>query len=415
VKRILIVAYHFPPAASSTGWQRAYYFAKYLPRFGWNPIVLSAALRAYETVDPLLANKAREGGCILKRAFALDAARHFSIFGRYPGWVALPDRWSTWITSGTLTGLMLIRKYAPRAILSTFPIPSSLVIGWALKKITGIPWVVDLRDPILEHNYPTQTSKRFLYSIIERRVVRMASRVTFNAPSAMTFYVDRFPKLEGKVGVVYNGFDADDISNLKANIAQNTCNGYKDEIVLTHAGLVYKNIRNPEPLMKACAYLKQSGEKSIENFRIRFIGSGDDAYFVSLANQHGVADIFEFIGRRPFADTLQQLSEASALLLLQGKGVGYQIPAKIYEYMNFQKPILALTSDDGDAATVLRSVGGASFAQMEDESSIADALPNFLGALRQGTHPVPDKAKVKGYSWKRQVEKLAAILADVDR
>ena len=43
-----MVAYHFPPAAGSSGIQRTLQFARHLPQFGWEPVVLTASPRAYE-------------------------------------------------------------------------------------------------------------------------------------------------------------------------------------------------------------------------------------------------------------------------------------------------------------------------------------------------------------------------------
>ena len=44
-----MVAFHFPPLAGSSGIQRTLRFVQHLPALGWEPIVLSAHPRAYET------------------------------------------------------------------------------------------------------------------------------------------------------------------------------------------------------------------------------------------------------------------------------------------------------------------------------------------------------------------------------
>src|SRR5262245_14173538 len=95
MKRVLMIAYHFPPLAGSSGIQRTLRFVQHLPSFGWDPCVLTAAPLAYErTSNDLLSDV--PPNVPLKRAFALDTARHLSIGGRYPGFLALPDRWMTW-------------------------------------------------------------------------------------------------------------------------------------------------------------------------------------------------------------------------------------------------------------------------------------------------------------------------------
>src|SRR5436190_21766515 len=87
VKRVLMIAYHFPPMRASSGFQRTLRFSEYLPEFGWLPRVLTVHPRAY----PGLASEPSETNGMLRdarvrRAFALDAATHLSLFGRYPQW-----------------------------------------------------------------------------------------------------------------------------------------------------------------------------------------------------------------------------------------------------------------------------------------------------------------------------------------
>jgi hypothetical protein len=93
--RILLIAYHFPPLAGSSGIQRTLRFAQHLPAFGWQPLVLTAAPRAYERTSTDL-NADIPAGTLVRRAFALDTARHLAFGGRYVGAMARPDRWVSW-------------------------------------------------------------------------------------------------------------------------------------------------------------------------------------------------------------------------------------------------------------------------------------------------------------------------------
>src|SRR5665811_816290 len=128
VKRVLMVAYHFPPLAGSSGIQRTLRFVQHLPSLGWQPLVLSADPRAYEkTGDDLLADV--PAGTVVRRAFALDTARHLQLAGRYLGWMARPDRWISWKFAAIREGLKLIEEFKPDAIWSTYPIATAHVIA----------------------------------------------------------------------------------------------------------------------------------------------------------------------------------------------------------------------------------------------------------------------------------------------
>src|SRR4051812_31102507 len=103
MKKLLMIAFHFPPLAISSGIQRTISFARHLPRFGWQPIILTAHPRVYDRVsDDQLKDIA--SNVIVERAFALDSARHFAISGRYPAFTARPDRWITWWFGAVLQG-----------------------------------------------------------------------------------------------------------------------------------------------------------------------------------------------------------------------------------------------------------------------------------------------------------------------
>src|SRR5256885_3270780 len=133
--RVLIIAYHFPPCIGSSGLLRSEKFARYLPEFGWVPIVLTLHPRAYESVDyRTLAGIPK--GLVVLRAFAVDARRHLSFRGWYADFLALPDRWASWVFGAVPAGLLAIRKHQVKAIFSTFPISSAVLIGFLLHRLT---------------------------------------------------------------------------------------------------------------------------------------------------------------------------------------------------------------------------------------------------------------------------------------
>lgn len=153
-RRVLMIAYHFPPLAGSSGIQRTLRFAQHLPAHGWEPLVISANPRAYEnTSDDLLGEI--PPGTIVRRPFALDTARHLAIKGRYPGFMARPDRWVSWRFAGVREGLRMIREFQPQAIWSTYPIATAHLIGHELACRSGLPWVADFRDPMAQEGYPS--------------------------------------------------------------------------------------------------------------------------------------------------------------------------------------------------------------------------------------------------------------------
>ena len=188
-----MIAFHFPPMAGSSGFLRTACFARYLRDVGWEPIVLTATTRAYSSLEMSNSDLVRD--IEVHRAFALDAKRHLSWRGKFLRITALPDQWISWAIPAVLRGLALVKQKAPSVIWNTFPIPTALVVGYHVSRRTGIPWVVDIRDVILDDDFPETAVERWIYSRLERRVTQHASAVVVATESAASIYADRYPQL----------------------------------------------------------------------------------------------------------------------------------------------------------------------------------------------------------------------------
>src|SRR5689334_24717457 len=103
MKRVLMVVFHYPPWSGGSAVHRTLKFTKYLPEFGWQPIVLTADPRAYPkaTINACVV----PSGIPVTRAFALDTARHLGIGGTYLKCMSLPDRWISWWPGAVTAGL----------------------------------------------------------------------------------------------------------------------------------------------------------------------------------------------------------------------------------------------------------------------------------------------------------------------
>ena len=75
-RRVLIIAYYFPPMGLS-GVQRTVKFAKFLPKFGWKPTVLTVGPTGYFATDQSLLKEVEDAGVTIVRTDSLDANRLF--------------------------------------------------------------------------------------------------------------------------------------------------------------------------------------------------------------------------------------------------------------------------------------------------------------------------------------------------
>jgi len=129
-----------------------------------------------------------------------------------------------------------------------------------------------------------------------------------------------------------------------------------------------------------------------------------------LLAERDIADLIVLEPHMPYRQALQECADADGLLLFQAADCDKQIPAKAYEYLRIGKPILALTTHTGDTAALLREVGGATIVNLASEDEIYEVLSAFVDALRVGTHPLPDRDKIRRYTREAQAGQLAGVL-----
>lgn len=410
-KRALIIAYHFPPQAASSGIQRTLSFSKYLGRHGWDALVLSAHPMAYSAKNPSQLASV-PASLVVRRPFALDAKRHLGLFGRYPEMLALPDRWSSWWLSAVPTGLSLIRQYRPEIIWSTFPIATSHLIGMTLHRLTGIPWVADFRDPMLQEGYPATSLQRKAFTWIEQQAVTRCRKAVFTTHSALNAYRQRFPHLpQEKFSVIENGYDEEGFLDTDTSTAAAAGNGQK--VTLLHSGVLYAEGRNPSAFFEAISRLKSHGRVGAGSLSVILRATGDDPYFNALVKKFGIEDIVRIAPPVPYREALREMLDVDGLLVFQGTPFNTQVPAKIYEYFRARRPIFGLVDPAGETARILSAAGFRNVAPMDSVDSICTALGDFMEEIRQGSAYCASDAVVTASSREHRTRELASLFNQV--
>ena len=406
-KRVLLVAYHYPPISQSSGVHRTHKFAQYLPEFGWDPLVLSCNLRAYAEYNE--ENSPDLPGVIVQRAFALDTAKHLAIKGRYPRFLALPDRWASWWFGGVLAGLSIIRRHHPRFIWSTYPIATAHLIGLTLHKLTGIPWVADFRDPMTDSSYPSDPGVRKIYLNIERKSVQNARHMVFTTEDTLEKYVERFPQADKELfSVIENGYDEDAFSQAEKSIT-NTKEPHSGPFVLIHSGILYPSERNPDPFFLALSELRHDGYISPDGLRVILRASGHDRNYESRLRELNIADIVSLEPPISYVDALREMLTSDGLLIFQADNCNHQIPAKAYEYLRARRPIFALTDHPGNTAQLLRNSGIDTIVDITSKDEIKTGLLNFLHLLESGNAPIASMKTVEVHSRRARTQQLGQL------
>lgn len=380
--------------------QRTLRFARYLPAYGWEPIVLTAHPRAYEnTTDDQLGDIPPNVKVI--RAQAWDTARHLSIAGRYPGFLARPDRWQSWWFSAVLAGMRSIREDKPHAIWSTYPIATAHQIGATLHRRSALPWVADFRDPMAQDGYPVDPATWRSFAKIEAHAIEQAAISTFTTPSAAQLYRNRYPKRADRIVLLENGYDEETFADAQAAGPLNA-----GKFTVLHSGIVYPSERDPTQLFAALAALKKQEPSIAQHVIVRFRAPVHTALLEDLAARYEVEDLIQIAVPVGYREALSEMLGADALLILQASNCNTQVPAKLYEYLRARKPILALTDPVGDTAACCRQAGIDTIAPLDDEGAIAELLSRIIS---NPTGSLASEAGIAAASRKGRTKQLADL------
>jgi glycosyltransferase involved in cell wall biosynthesis len=413
VKRVLMIAFHYPPMHGSSSIQRTLKFSQYLTECGWKPIVLTAHPRAYSsTSNDQLGDILDE--VAVYRAFALDTSRHLSIKGRYPKFFALPDRWISWFLGAVPMGLYLIKKYKPEIIWSTYPIATAHLVASTLRRLTGIPWVADLRDPMTDVGYPPDSVTRGVYQWIEKKTVACCTRAVLTTPGAIEDYRTRFPQIcPSRFHLIENGYDEENFSVAEANVV--TKRKTDGPFTLVHSGVIYPSERDPTQFFEALAALSSEGKISGSNFKVILRATGHDEYLHRLIDQYGIGDIVLLAPPVSYQEALSEMLNADGLLILQASNCNNQIPAKLYEYLRARRPILALTDPHGNTAAALRNAGIGTIAPLGSKDDIIRELLRFIELAQKNDAPIASMDKILANSRQSKTRQLAGLLDSIAR
>lgn len=410
-KKVLMIAYHFPPLGGA-GSLRSMKMAKYLPAYGWDPIVLTVKNPDWYYAHDDLLLKEMPAEAIIVRTLMLRSAWLYRFLNplrireldrllrRY---VIHPDDQIGWLPFATRAAGALVRKGQIDAIYSTSAPLTSHLIAHHLCRRFGIPWMADFRDEWFENPdlpLPTAFHRRLHYRL-EGRIVKTARQVIAAAPIFCRYLAKHCPG-EPKFETITMGFDPDDYSDMPG-----VPSIHGDKFTLTFSGLFYGSFR-PDNLLNALNTLIDEGNIQSHTVCLRFIGA-NSAHDLRERDKHGVC---EFTGFIPHEQALHLAKQSDALLLLlsgeRGRDV---IPSKTFEYMALKKPVLALVPADGEVARIVRETGIGTVADFENISEIMHSFLHIYRQWQDGSLRIaPDPGKIEAYNYINLTRRLATLL-----
>lgn len=409
---ILFVAFEFPPLGGG-GVQRSMKFVKYLPEFGYNPIVVTVAAEDYphvmprHKVDPSLLQELPESTVIER----VHCGNMPPTSNKLIQWARIffsvsEDFKTTWKPYLEQALPEIIKKYQPVAVYVTLP-PFAMGTLWRkLMASYDIPLIFDFRDAWSQ--WCVQVNGTYLHywakKKAERKALEAATAVICTSTQIKADFLRVHPAIpENKVNVITNGFD-DEIPVLPA-----TNWSKKDKWVIGYVGNFYYTpesraaifkpwwkrkphrmlnyvprkedwlYRSPYFFLKAIRQLLDDCPAFNNKISIHFAGITPN-WLLEQINSFGLEHICTHAGYLNHQQVIDFQKKCDALLITSSKVIGgkdYSIAGKTFEYFTIGKPILAFVCE-GVQKELLKNSGQSVIFDPDETSTSAVLLKEWL-------------------------------------
>jgi glycosyltransferase involved in cell wall biosynthesis len=383
--KVLLVTLYWPPAGGG-GVQRPLKLATHLPALGIETHVLApddpkwvhrddelpAPTQAWVHRARYVGPKGRRPADELHGTTGLErASKQVALLGRR---LLVPDENVAWNLTAIPAAIRIVREEGIDVVITTSPPNSLHLVGAAVKRVTGVRWVADLRDSLTAHPHRrTESAAVRVKEQSQRAIARLVARRADAIVAAADAIAEAARALEPKGGVttIANGCDFDDFVGLDYTRGE--------RFRITHTGSFFGR-RDPRPFLTALA-------ESSADAVARFVGDfrpADREFAESL----GLGDRLELHAFLPRRVALAMQRDSEALLLLipdaggRGKGV---LSGKVFEYLASERPVLAAVPPDGAAAELIREAGAGVVAAPDDPSALRAALEELVSRFQAGS------------------------------
>ncbi len=405
--KVLVIAYYFPPKGLS-GVQRTLKFVKYMPKFNWQPTVLTSGLNAYyaydysllkevdESVVKIVRVSAKEINSLIPKKGTIKMPGEFlrKTLSFFSSFFFIPDNKKQWAKNALIEARKLLKEEQYDLIFVTGPPFSSFTIAAQLKKEFDVPLAIDYRDLWYGNHfaiYPTPYHKSRIKQL-EYKVLKSADKIIVNNRRIKEKVMEYFPFVSHRdIIIIPHGFDQEDFE--KSGTEPKT----KDKLVLAHSGLFYEYI-TPKYFLNAFKTLVAERPDIASNIELVFIG----VLRKSLLRQIRKLKLEPFIkisGYVSHIESVRKILSSDVLWMMIGEGRNSDsiAPSKVFEYIGTRKPIIGMIQDDSIIKTSLQEYKASYICDPYDEKAIKELLLKVYEDFRLNKLPQPDPEVVTRY------------------
>ncbi len=426
-KRALIITYYWPPSGGA-GVQRWLKFVKYLPQFGWQPVVYVPENPEYPVIDHSLEKDVPDSAEIIKNkvwepyelykkfvglkkderinAAFLSERKKPKLSEQLAVWLRgnlfIPDARRFWIRPSIKFLLDYLRQNPVDVIISSGPPHSMHLIAKALKERLHLPWLADFRDPWTGIDFyqdlkltPAADRK---HKRLEKEVLKTADRVVVISEGMKKDFEQILPR---DYEVITNGFDEEDMPSGQIVPDQ--------KFSIAHIGTLAKS-RNPLELWKALQELTAEDGDFKSQLAIKLVGKVDFHVMESI-RVHGLEPYLHIIPYLAHDEVIEEQRRSQVLLLLINNTPNARmiLTGKLFEYLSAHRPILCIGPKDGDAAKIIRETKTGNTAGFGETHAVKNVIREYFRKFQNGQLTSENKS-INRFSRRALASDLSEVL-----
>jgi glycosyltransferase involved in cell wall biosynthesis len=426
MKRVLIIAYLFPPI-TNMGSHRILRFVRHFREVGWEPIVLTGEFKGWSQTDEhllerippdiqvhrvgsvdltglwqRLRDRGRKGTEMASTAGVVPVRAHgLSTF--LNRWVMIPDKYFPWIPPAARVGDDLVRRNQITAIYSTSDPVSDHLVARRISRQTGVPFVAEFRDlwlgsPYFARAHPTPLH-RALHARLEKQVVNSTSVVVGLSRGIQQYFATSYPACRSRV--IYNCFDPEEYPPAPPPSATFT---------VLYAGAFYSS-RSPEPFMAGFSQFVQRHRLAPSDAKFVIVGGSTDLDLRAMACRQEIEPYVDLVSRLPHKEALARMQSATALLAVQSPEDNVHVPGKLFEYIGARRPIFAMSRPCEVAEMITQHRLG--WVAAPDPTDVAAKLDEVYAAWKTLGHAALTIAAADRFGIRETTAQAAALLDEV--
>ena len=422
-QKILILSYYWPPAGGS-GVQRWMYFAKYLKKMGWEPIVVTVDEQeaSYAVWDKSLLEEVSEIRVIktttreplrwyslmttgsMRNGIPQGEVKRKNILGKISAYIRgnffIPDARKGWVPFAEKAAQKVLNEESVSHLVTTGPPHSTHLAGLQLKTQFEINWWVDFRDPWTDISYHknlnlTQKAQQ-KHLQLEHKVLNISDHIIVTSSQTKQLFSK---KTQQPISVVTNGFDDEIVPSTSLD----------SNFTITHIGSLFDQ-RNPILFWDVLLELIDEFPDFKANFQLVLVGNVSSEIRRSIESA-GLKPYLKLVGSVSHYEAITYQIKTQVLLLIEANTpeASYIIPGKLFEYLNANRPIVALGPEQSDIPSILKDTHTGRYFDYDNKTALKTHILELFEGYKTNSLSVSSK-DIERFSRKNCTKQLAEVL-----